>query len=147
MSNLFPSHLQNQPGGGTVILSFNAGMCNLSAPNAAGKIVVTPDTRRCRITLESGSDSLLHFRLVDRSNGACSLDRIIFPHEVEFKKVRTGTDTDRVFQLKLGGNQRFLYWMQDKSADKDEENCRKMNKFCNDPMGIQIFSLIANMFI
>lgn len=37
-----------------------------------------------------------------------------------YKKVDTGREGDRVFLLEIAGNRRFFFWMQDKSADKDE---------------------------
>lgn len=42
------------------------------------------------------------------------------PEEAVYKKVDTGTEGERVFILELAGNQRYMYWMQDKSSDKDE---------------------------
>jgi Proteasome complex subunit Rpn13 ubiquitin receptor len=44
---------------------------------------------------------------------------LVMPSEIEFKKVDTGKAGDRVYVLQIkGSSRRFLYWMQDKSADK-----------------------------
>jgi hypothetical protein len=42
-------------------------------------------------------------------------NKIIFPNQVVWKKVKTGRDSDRVFILKFtSGDERSMFWMQDK---------------------------------
>lgn len=58
-------------------------------------------------------------------------DRMIFPGDAEFKYVeqaRNNPKNPRVYVLKfLGSSERLFFWMQNPSAEKDEENMRKIN--------------------
>ena len=60
---------------------------------------------------------------------------MVFPNDVRYYKVDTGRAQDRVYMLQWqsGSNRRFCFWMQDKSADADEENCRKLNEYIQNP--------------
>lgn len=54
--------------------------------------------------------------------------------DCEFKKVKTGREQDRVYMLKyMSGGQRLMYWMQNKSTEKDEELVKKINDLFNNP--------------
>ncbi|KAJ4922916.1 hypothetical protein JOQ06_022589 [Pogonophryne albipinna] len=60
-------------------------------------------------------------------------DLIIFPDDCEFKRVSQCT-TGRVFVLKFkAGSKRLFFWMQEPKSEKDEEHCRKVNEFLNNP--------------
>merc|ERR1711982_287501 len=75
----------------------------------------------------------MHFKWKDRTNGNVEDDLIIFPEDVEFKKV-TQCTTGRVFILKFKSSSRKLFfWMQEPKDDKDEEFCKKVNDFLNNP--------------
>ena len=55
------------------------------------------------------------------------------PDDVEFKAVPACT-TGRVFVLKFKGNdKKMFFWMQEPKTDKDEEYCKKVNDFLNNP--------------
>ena len=58
-------------------------------------------------------------------------DRMIFPGDAEFKYVeqaRNNAKNSRVYVLKFqGSSERLFFWMQNPSAEKDEENMRKIN--------------------
>merc|ERR1719266_470809 len=83
--------------------------------------------------VEQGDDQLMHFKWKDRTNGNIEDDLIIFPDDVEFKKVAQCT-TGRVFILKFKSTTRKLFfWMQEPKDDKDEEFCKKVNDFLNNP--------------
>lgn len=95
---------------------------------------MTPDLKKGRISLHKGGDNLIHFKWTDRSTNTVSSDLIVFADEVVFKRVVTGTPTDRVFMLKWKiGDRREMFWMQDKRTDNDSENCEKINRFINNP--------------
>jgi 26S proteasome regulatory subunit N13 len=114
-------------------VQFNAGKCNL-APQPDGAFLVTPDRRKGKISLQKGNDSLLHFKWTDRSTNAALMDLIVFPDEVVFKKVVTGTPSDRVYMLKWKiGDRREMFWLQDKRTDNDSDNCEKLNRFIANP--------------
>ena len=75
----------------------------------------------------------MHFKWKDRTSGNIEDDLIIFPDDVEFKKVSQCT-TGRVFILKFKNSSRKLFfWMQEPKDDKDEEFCKKVNDYLNNP--------------
>merc|ERR1712172_249676 len=83
--------------------------------------------------VEQGDDQLMHFKWKDRTTSTVEDDLIIFPDDVEFKKVPQCT-TGRVFILKFKSTSRKLFfWMQEPKDDKDEELCKKVNDFLNNP--------------
>lgn len=133
--SLFPSRAAGGAGGGgkQALVSFNAGLCVIGGSNSNGKINVTADPRKGKITLGKGNDGQMHFKWTDRMNGQCEVDRMVFPGDVDFKKAKTGREHDRVYLLKfVGTSQRLMFWMQDKSSDKDQDNCAKINEYAND---------------
>jgi hypothetical protein len=114
-------------------VQFNAGKCNL-APQEDGSFLVTPDRRKGKISLHKGSDNLLHFKWTDRSTNAPVIDLIVFSDEVVFKRVITGTPSDRVYMLKWKiGDRREMFWLQDKRTENDSDNCEKLNRFIANP--------------
>merc|ERR1719400_3028435 len=83
--------------------------------------------------VEQGDDQLMHFKWKDRTTSTVEDDLIIFPDDVEFKKVSQCT-TGRVFILKFKSTSRKLFfWMQEPKDDKDEELCKKVNDSLNKP--------------
>lgn len=95
--------------------------------------VVTPDKRKGMVYIQQSDDSLIHFCWKDRTTGNVDDDLIIFPDDCEFKKVNQCT-TGRVFVLKFkAGSKRLFFWMQEPKSDKDEEFCRKVNEYLNNP--------------
>ena len=62
-----------------------------------------------------------------------SLFAVIFPDDIEFRKVKACT-TGRVFILKFKSSSRkMFFWMQEPKTDKDEDNCKKVNDYLNNP--------------
>merc|ERR1711997_464895 len=110
------------------LVEFRAGKMTMNASN-----LVTPDKRKGQVMVEQGDDQLMHFKWKDRTTGTVEDDLIIFPDDVEFKKVAQCT-TGRVFILKFKSSSRKLFfWMQEPKDDKDEEICKKVNDFLNNP--------------
>jgi 26S proteasome regulatory subunit N13 len=109
------------------LVEFRAGKMTMAGTT------VTPDRRKGQVLVEQGEDQLMHFKWKDRTSGTIEDDLIIFPDDVEFKKVAQCT-TGRVFLLKFKSTTRKLFfWMQEPKEDKDEEFCKKVNDFLNNP--------------
>lgn len=95
--------------------------------------MVHPDKRKGMIIIERGDDQLMHFKWKDRTSGDIEDDLIIFPDDIEFKRV-TQCTTGRVYILKFKSNNRKLFfWMQEPKTDKDDEYCKKINDVLNNP--------------
>ncbi|CAG5123525.1 unnamed protein product, partial [Candidula unifasciata] len=126
MTSLFddsdPSGKQN-----TRLLEFRAGKMV-----AAGNMVL-PDRRKGLVFLYQSQDSLMHFCWKDRTTGNVEDDLTIFPDDIEFKHVQQCT-SGRVYVLRFKSSSReFFFWLQEPRTDKDEENCRKVNDYLNNP--------------
>merc|ERR1719427_1458503 len=95
--------------------------------------MVSPDKRKGLLSVLQSDDQLMHLQWKDRTSGTVEDDLIIFPDDVEFKAVPACT-TGRVFVLKFKtSNKRMFFWMQEPKSDKDEEFCKKVNDFLNNP--------------
>ncbi|XP_050312749.1 proteasomal ubiquitin receptor ADRM1 homolog isoform X2 [Anthonomus grandis grandis] len=95
--------------------------------------MVHPDKRKGLLYVYQSEDSLMHFCWQDRTNGVVEDDLIIFPDDCEYVKVPQCT-TGRVYLLKFkSSNRKFFFWLQEPSADKDEENCNRINELLNNP--------------
>eukprot|EP00904_Undaria_pinnatifida_P012348 jgi/Undpi1/8243/HiC_scaffold_25.g10713.m1 len=115
------------------LLTFKAGKMEV-VDKGGDKFHISPDLRKGSISLFKGpDDQLMHFAWKERPSGSVVDDIIILPEEAVYKKVDTGREGERVFLMEIAGNRRFFYWMQDKDADKDEENMKKVNELTNSP--------------
>uniref|UniRef100_A0A3P9A9Z5 Uncharacterized protein n=1 Tax=Esox lucius TaxID=8010 RepID=A0A3P9A9Z5_ESOLU len=125
---LFPSLVSGSRGSSSkYLVEFRAGKMTLKGST------VTPDKRKGTVYVQQTDDSLIHFCWKDRGSGNVDDDLIIFPDDCEFKKVSQCT-TGRVFVLKFkAGSKRLFFWMQEPKSDKDEEYCRKVNEYLNNP--------------
>ncbi|XP_013789634.1 proteasomal ubiquitin receptor ADRM1-A-like [Limulus polyphemus] len=95
--------------------------------------MVHPDKRKGLVYVYQADDSLMHFCWKDRSSGSVEDDLIIFPDDVELKKVQQCT-TGRVYVLKFKlSSRKYFYWMQEPKTDKDDEYCNKVNEYLNNP--------------
>ncbi|GFO16366.1 proteasomal ubiquitin receptor adrm1 [Plakobranchus ocellatus] len=109
------------------LVEFRAGKMHMK-----GKMV-HPDKRKGLVYVYQSDDSLMHFCWKDRTTGSVEDDLIIFPEDIEFKHVSQCT-TGRVYVLKFKSSSRkFFFWLQEPKTDKDEENCKKVNDFLNNP--------------
>eukprot|EP00088_Acartia_fossae_P018640 TRINITY_DN20763_c0_g1_i1.p1 TRINITY_DN20763_c0_g1~~TRINITY_DN20763_c0_g1_i1.p1 ORF type:complete len:361 (-),score=137.53 TRINITY_DN20763_c0_g1_i1:99-1181(-) len=85
------------------------------------------------LMVNQSDDQLMHLQWKDRTSGTVEDDLILMPDDVEFKAVPACT-TGRVFVLKFKGNdKKMFFWMQEPKTDKDEEYCKKVNDFLNNP--------------
>lgn len=109
------------------LVEFKAGKMTMK-----GKMV-HPDKRKGLLYIFQSEDSLMHFCWKDRTTNVVEDDLIIFPDDVEFKRVPQCT-TGRVYILKFkSSNRKFFFWVQEAKTEKDEENCRKVNEVLNNP--------------
>ncbi|XP_015258529.1 PREDICTED: proteasomal ubiquitin receptor ADRM1-like isoform X1 [Cyprinodon variegatus] len=125
---LFPSLVSGSRGSSSkYLVEFRAGKMTLKGNT------VTPDKRKGLVYIQQSDDSLIHFCWKDRTTGNVDDDLIIFPDDCEFKRVNQCT-TGRVYVLKFkAGSKRLFFWMQEPKTDKDEEFCRKVNEYLNNP--------------
>lgn len=109
------------------LVEFRAGKMHLRGTT------VTADKRKGLVYVYQSDDSLMHFCWKDRGTGVLEDDLIIFPDDIEFKRV-TQCTTGRAYVLKFKSSSRkFFFWMQEPKDDKDEENCKKINDMLNNP--------------
>ncbi|CAH3141546.1 proteasomal ubiquitin receptor ADRM1-A-like [Pocillopora verrucosa] len=109
------------------LVEFRAGKMTMKGTT------VTPDKRKGMVYIYQSEDSLMHFCWKDRGTGNVEDDLIIFPDDIEYKRVKQCT-TGRVFILKFKSSTRkFFFWMQEPKTDKDEEYSTKVNNLLNNP--------------
>jgi len=116
------------------LVELKAGRCvHTALPN--GNFNVVSDPRRGVITMSRGNDRMLHFKWTDRSSGTVEEDRLVFPSSATFKRIKTPNEADRVYVF-TQDNQHILFWLQDKSSEKDTEVVDKINHFIANPQAI-----------
>ncbi|XP_074606561.1 proteasomal ubiquitin receptor ADRM1-A-like [Acropora palmata] len=109
------------------LVEFRAGKMSLKGTT------VTPDKRKGLVSIYQSEDSLMHFCWKERGAGTVEDDLIIFPDDIEYKRVKQCT-TGRVYILKFKSSTRkFFFWMQEPKTDKDEEYMTKVNNLLNNP--------------
>ncbi|KAJ8925605.1 hypothetical protein NQ315_009445 [Exocentrus adspersus] len=114
-------------GGNKHLVEMRAGKMSLK-----GRMVY-PDKRKGLLYVYQSEDSLMHFCWQDRTTGIVEDDLIIFPDDCEYLKVPQCT-TGRAYLLKFkSSNKKFFFWLQEPSADKDEDNCKRINELLNNP--------------
>lgn len=109
------------------LVEFKAGKMNLK-----GKMV-QPDKRKGLVYVYQSDDMIMHFCWKDRTTGIVEDDLMIFPDDVEIKRVAQCT-TGRVYIMKFKiSNKKFFFWMQETDTDKDEKLWKKVNDSLNNP--------------
>jgi 26S proteasome regulatory subunit N13 len=77
------------------------------------KLRVAPDHRKGTLSVQRDPDGTVHVTWRDRSSGAVGLDRTVFPADVTFQRIKTGKESDRVYEMRYGAtDSRFFFWMQ-----------------------------------
>jgi len=109
------------------LVEFKAGKMLLQ-----GKLV-KPDKRKGLIYVYQSDDSIMHFCWKDRNTGIVEEDLMIFPDDIEYKRI-TQCTTGRVFLMKFKStNRKLFFWMQEPESDKDEKLWKKLNDYLNNP--------------
>lgn len=119
------------------LVSFKAGLVNTErVPGDATRLRMVADPRKGEIRLTRNFDGVMELMWRDRSNGNAVHRFMVFPNDVGFKRIRTGRDADRVWELRFlaaGDARRFFFWMQSGKPEKDEELASKLLRMINDP--------------
>jgi len=124
---LFGSSAAGAARGVKNLVEFKAGKMTLKEK------MVQPDKRKGLVYVYQSEDSLMHFCWKDRTSGIVEDDLMIFPDDIETKRVAQCT-TGRVFLMKFkSSNKKFFFWMQETETDKDEKLWRKVNDYLNNP--------------
>ncbi|XP_023743348.1 26S proteasome regulatory subunit RPN13 [Lactuca sativa] len=110
-----------------VLLEFRAGKMHMEGTR------VVADPRKGLVRIGRGEEGLVHIQWLDRSSNTIEDDQIVFPEEAVFEKV--GQASGRVYILKFQTDDRkCFFWMQEPRADEDEELCKSVNLYLNQPI-------------
>ncbi|KAL4590131.1 hypothetical protein LXL04_003051 [Taraxacum kok-saghyz] len=110
-----------------VLLEFRAGKMHLEGTR------VVADPRKGLVRIGRGEEGLVHIQWLDRSTNTIEDDQIVFPEEAVFERV--GQASGRVYLLKFETDGRkCFFWMQEPRADDDEELCKSVNLYLNQPL-------------
>ncbi|CAI9265021.1 unnamed protein product [Lactuca saligna] len=110
-----------------VLLEFRAGKMHMEGTR------VVADPRKGLVRIGRGEEGLVHIQWLDRTNNTIEDDQIVFPEEAVFEKV--GQASGRVYILKFQTDDRkCFFWMQEPRADDDEELCKSVNLYLNQPI-------------
>ncbi|XP_071742091.1 26S proteasome regulatory subunit RPN13 [Rutidosis leptorrhynchoides] len=112
-----------------VLLEFRAGKMHLEGTR------VVADPRKGLVRIGRGEEGLVHIQWLNRGNDTIEDDQIVFPEEAVFEKV--GQSSERVYLLKFQTDDRkCFFWMQEPIADNDEELCKSVNLYLNQPIDL-----------
>lgn len=145
------------------LVSFRCGLINSDAiPGDSTKLRMRADPRKGELRLMRSFDGVLTLEWRDRTTGNPIHSWMVFPGDISFKRIKTGRDGDRVFELKFtaaGDNRRFFFWMQKGEAaaasaaptegasasaagassalQEDIDNAKKLLELINNPQAAQ----------
>lgn len=111
-------------------------MVNHEPIRGTNKVRMTADTRKGSLSVgRDPADSSVHISWTDRATGSKGLDLMVFPNDVTFKRINTGNNNDRVYELKYKetGSRAYYFWMQNFKPDEDEANARKFLQSIDNP--------------
>jgi len=111
-----------------VLVEFKAGRCVREESSNQ----VTPEKRVGVVTVKKNQDGLLQFAWKDKATGTVAEELTLIPEDAVFRKVEESNGRVYLLEFKTS-TRKFFYWMQDKSSEKDEENCQLVNKYINNP--------------
>jgi len=109
-------------------VEFKAGRCVREESSNQ----VTPEKRVGVVTVKKNQDGLLQFAWKDKATGTVAEELTLIPEDAVFRKVEESNGRVYLLEFKTS-TRKFFYWMQDKSSEKDEENCQLVNKYINNP--------------
>eukprot|EP00746_Dinoflagellata_sp_MGD_P011866 gnl/MRDRNA2_/MRDRNA2_125067_c0_seq1.p1 gnl/MRDRNA2_/MRDRNA2_125067_c0~~gnl/MRDRNA2_/MRDRNA2_125067_c0_seq1.p1 ORF type:complete len:289 (+),score=86.62 gnl/MRDRNA2_/MRDRNA2_125067_c0_seq1:89-955(+) len=107
---------------GNVIAEFRAGKMNWDGR------MVTPDTRKGKVVLLNGEDSLMHLQWWDRTKNPIQMeDDLIVINDAYFERI-TKCTTGRVYLLRFtSSDKKMFFWMQEPKEEGDKEIIDKAN--------------------
>lgn len=125
------------------LLAFRAGRC-VHERSGASKLRIRADPRRGEVRLVRSPEGMINVQWRDRTTGNMEINLECFPDDVTFKRIRTGREEDRVYELNFvsAADRRFFFWMQEPAVEKDAENARKLVETVNNPAGACFVALI-----
>ncbi|MBZ3888606.1 Proteasomal ubiquitin receptor ADRM1 [Sciurus carolinensis] len=125
---LFPSLVPgSRVSSNEYLVEFWAGKMSLKGT------MVTLDKQKGLVYIQKTNNLLIHFCWKDRTSGTVEDDLITFPDDCEFKRMPQ-CPSGRVYVLKFkAGSNWLFFWMQEPKTDQDEEHCRKVNEYMNNP--------------
>jgi hypothetical protein len=119
------------------LVSFRAGIVNSErAAGDATRLRMRADTRKGELRVVRGGEGVMSLEWRDRVSGTVAHSFMVFPNDVAFRRIRTGRESDRVYELKFlgaGDSRRFFFYMQSSKVEGDEENARKLVDTINNP--------------
>lgn len=127
MSSITPLFAKKDAGSSVpkAVVEFRAGKLSMKS----GSKLLIPDKRKGLVQILKGEDQIMHFMWKDRATNTVEDDLIIFPDDIEFKRVPECT-TGRVYVLKFkSSSRRLFFWMQEPKENKDGDFCRRVNQW------------------
>uniref|UniRef100_A0A8C4TPL6 Adhesion regulating molecule 1 n=1 Tax=Falco tinnunculus TaxID=100819 RepID=A0A8C4TPL6_FALTI len=126
---LFPSLVPGSRGSSSkYLVEFRAGKMSLKGST------VTPDKRKGLVYIQQTDDSLIHFCWKDRTSGNVEDVSMVlcFSAEVLSRGLSCSTGAaEGAFPRQI--SMRIVIFLQEPKTDKDEEHCRKVNEYLNNP--------------
>jgi len=111
------------------LVEFKAGRMNRDEETNR----VSPDKRPGTVVLKKVTpDGLIQFLWKDKLTGTVVEEYILMSDDAVFRKVEESNARVYLLEWKTS-NRKFFYWMQDKTDEKDQENCQTINKYINNP--------------
>ncbi|XP_054167965.1 uncharacterized protein LOC128965320 [Oppia nitens] len=130
---LFSNNSVNHQPVSQYLVEFRAGKMTAERTGPKKMMLKPVKERKGLLYVQQTDDQLMHFCWKDRQTGHIEDDLIIFPGDIEFKKI-SQCKTGRVFVLKFKSNDRRLFfWSQEPKVDKDDDYVTKINDYLNNP--------------
>ena len=108
------------------------------AGGSGSRLRLSPDSRRGTLSARrdtgAGGTGGVAVEWRDRASGAVVHSLVLFPGDVVFRRLRGGSPTDRVYELRLVHGARALYfWMQSGDASGDDAAARALIEAVDNP--------------
>ena len=105
-------------------------------PGRSGCLRLAADKRRGEVVLTRDGEGMTHVQWLDRATRDVGFDRIVFPGDATFRRIKTpADDKNRVYELMYvaGQRQRYFFWLQEPDANTDGEKISKFLAAIEDP--------------